>query len=227
MKETDLYEGVRVFFEERGFTVRGEVRDMDVCAVREELLVGIELKRNFSADLLVQGALRQKVCDLVYVAVPKPKRVRKDRAFRSQLYLLRRLELGLLFVDVERGVAVEVLEPVFYEMDKARRAQVRNRAALFREMAGRSLSGNLGGSSGRRLLTAYREEALKVVALLRREGRVAPRDLRRLGLRGSLLRDNHYGWFERVERGVYALSGSADLGEFEELVAGFLEILPE
>ena len=106
MKETELYESVRGYFTTLGFTVRAEVRDIDICAVRDDLLVGIELKRNFSTDLLIQAVLRQKVCDLVYIAVPKPKRVKKDRSFRNMLHMLSRLELGLLYVDIVTGCVV-------------------------------------------------------------------------------------------------------------------------
>lgn len=223
MKETDIYEGVRKYFEERGFTVRAEVKDMDVCAVREGLLVGIELKRNFSSDLLIQGAMRQKVCDLVYIAVPKPKRVRKDRAFTSMLYLLRRLELGLLYVDVVTGEATEVLEPTFYELDKARRTMLKKRAALLKEFGRRTISANTGGSSKKRLLTAYREESLKAVAYLRTNGTAAPKDLKAIGIKPGLFRDNFYGWFMRVDRGVYALDEKKahDYKEYEEHIERF------
>jgi len=229
LKETDLYEGVRKYFEERGFTVRAEVKDMDVCAVREGLLVGIELKRNFSSDLLIQGAMRQKVCDLVYIAVPKPKRIRKDRAFSSMLYLLRRLELGLLYVDIEAGEAVEVLEPSFYELDKARRTMVRKRTALLKEFNRRTISANTGGSSKKKLLTAYREESLKAVAFLRKNGTAAPKDLKALGIKPGLFRDNFYGWFMKVDRGVYALDEkkSQDYREYEEHIERFGTEFPD
>lgn len=229
MKETDLYEGVRKFFEERDYTVRAEVKDMDVCAVREGLVVGIELKRNFSSDLLIQGAMRQKVCDLVYIAVPKPKRIRKDRAFSSMLYLLRRLELGLLYVDIEAGEAIEVLEPSFYELDKARRTMVKKRAALLKEFGRRTISANKGGSSKTRLITAYREESLKAVAFLREKGTAAPKDLKSLGIKSGLFRDNFYGWFVKVDRGVYALDENRadDYREYEEHIERFRDELQD
>jgi hypothetical protein len=36
----------------------------------------------------------------------------------------------------------------------------------------------------------------------------------------SILRENYYGWFERVERGIYRLheAGGNALAEYEELV---------
>ena len=111
MKETDLYMPVKTYFEDRGFLVRSEVRDIDVVAVKENLLVGIELKKGLTVELLTQGTLRQKTCDLVYLAVPKPKRVVKNRSFTNLLYMLKRLELGLLYVDVEKGEVISIIGP--------------------------------------------------------------------------------------------------------------------
>ena len=223
MKETSLYEGVRKYFEEQGFLVRGEVKDIDVLAEREELVIGIELKKNLSVNLLVQGVQRQKICDLVYLAVPRPLRLKKDKAFRNMLHLLRRLELGLLFVDVEGESAELVLDPTFYNLDKARQAASKKRQQLLREIRGRSLHLNKGGSSRTRLMTAYREEALKAVAYLQIHENGSPKDMKAFGVRPSLLRDNYYGWFKKVDRGVYCLEAekSAEMAEFEAIIENF------
>lgn len=223
MKETNLYEGVKKYFESLGFLVRAEVKDIDVCAVKDDLLIGVELKVNLSVDLLVQGALRQKVCDLVYIAVPRPKRVRKNREFSNTLHLLRRLELGLLFVDIDNGIVEEILEPAYFNLDKARAALVNRRKALLKEIKGRSLSLNQGGSSRTMLMTAYREESLKTVAILLEKGSIAPKDLKMLGLKSSILRDNYYGWFKKIARGTYVLddSKSDDYACFLEYISEF------
>jgi hypothetical protein len=227
LKETNLYEGVKKYFESLGFLVRAEVKDIDVCAVREDLLIGVELKKNLTVDLLVQGTLRQKVCDLVYIAVPKPRRFRKNREFSNTLHLLRRLELGLLFVDVDNGSVEEILEPAYFNLDKARSALINRRKGILKEIKGRSLSLNQGGSSRTKLMTAYREESLKVVAILLEKGSVAPRDLKELGLKSSILRDNYYGWFKKIARGTYVLddSKSDDYACFEDYISGFKSVL--
>jgi hypothetical protein len=227
LKETNLYDGVKSYFENLGFLVRAEVKDIDVCAVSEDLLVGIELKKNLTVDLLVQGALRQKVCDLVYVAVPRPRRFRKNREFTNTLHLLRRLELGLLFVDVDKGLAEEILEPSYFNLDKARKALVNKRKKLLKEIKGRSLSLNEGGSSRKKLMTAYREESLKTVALMLEKGSVAPKDLKLFGLRGSILGDNYYGWFKRIERGIYVLDNdkAPDYYCYEDYIREFRNVL--
>lgn len=229
MKETDLYQAVKEYFEDQGFLVRAEVKDIDICAVRDELLIGIELKRNLSTDLLIQGALRQKLCDLVYIAIPKPKRIRKDRAFNNMLHLLKRLELGLLYIDLENNKALEILEPTFFEMDRARKTLLKKRTALLKEIQRRSLSANTGGSSKKRLLTAYREESLKAIALLRIKGTAAPKNLKEIGLNPTLFRDNYYGWFRKLERGVYTLDEdcSQDYQEYEQHLLRFYTELSE
>ncbi|KAF0092628.1 MAG: Uncharacterized protein FD141_812 [Fusobacteria bacterium] len=227
MKETNLYEGVKKYFESLGFLVRAEVKDIDVCAIKEDLLIGVELKNNLTVDLLVQGTLRQKVCDLVYIAVPRPKRFKKNREFSNTLHLLRRLELGLLFVDVDKGMAEEILEPAYFNLDKARSALVNRRKALLKEIKGRSLSLNQGGSSRTRLMTAYREESLKAVAILLEKGSVAPKDLKELGLKSTILRDNYYGWFKKIARGTYVLDDckSDDYECYRDYISEFRSVL--
>lgn len=223
MKETSLYEGVKKYFESLGFLVRAEVKDIDVCAIKDGLLIGVELKKNLTVDLLVQGALRQKVCDLVYVAVPKPKRFKKNREFNNILHLLRRLELGLLFIDVDKGEAEEILEPAYFNLDRARSALLNRRKALLKEIKGRSLSLNKGGSTRTKLMTAYREESLKTVAILLEKGSVAPKDLKEMGLKSTILRDNYYGWFKKIARGTYVLddSKSDDYACFGDYISKF------
>lgn len=227
LKETNLYDGVKSYFEKLGFLVRAEVKDIDVCAIKGDLLIGIELKKNLTVDLLVQGALRQKVCDLVYVAVPRPRRLRKNREFTNTLHLFRRLELGLLFVDVDKGVVEEILEPSYFILDKARKTLVNKREKLLKEIKGRSLSLNEGGSSRKRLMTAYREESLKTVALLLEKGSVAPKDLKVFGLRVSILGDNYYGWFKRTGRGAYVLDNdkASDYSCYEDYIREFRTLL--
>ena len=93
-RETDLYPPVRDFLVEQGFTVRGEVRGCDVTAVKGEHVVVVELKLGLTLGLLLQGIRRQKVADLVYVAVPRPATKVSDARLREFLPLLRQLELG-------------------------------------------------------------------------------------------------------------------------------------
>ncbi len=222
MKETDMYEALKMYFENQGFKVRSEVRDIDVVAIKEDLLVGIEMKRGLTIDLLVQAALRQKTCDLVYLAVPKPKRIVRDKSMNNMLYLLKRMELGLLFVDVEKNTIAEVCPPAFYDLDKGRRAKMKEKLRILKEVSRRSVDGNKGGSRGKKLLTAYREDSLRAVALIKVRGVISPKELKALGIKETLLSKNYYNWFIKVDHGKYALNGvESSHEEYAHLIEQF------
>ena len=87
------------------------------------------------------------------------------------------------------------------------------------EMSKRGTNKNWGGSTRTPLFTAYRAEALKIARLLNEQGPLSPRDLRSLGCvpsTGTILLRNYYGWFEKVNRGIYQISekGRAALKSF-------------
>lgn len=213
VNETDLALPVCRYLREQGYTVRSEVRDCDITATKGDDLIIVELKRNFSTALLVQATKRQRMTDSVYVALPRPTR----SGARSDIrHLLRRLELGLIFVSLNGrrhpGVQV-VFHPVPFQRQKRKRA----RRAVLREMSQRSDDFNTAGSSRRKLVTAYRENAIQIACYLDVLGPMSPKHLRSLGTGPktlSILYSDFYGWFERVDRGVYALRGAAR-GEME------------
>jgi len=211
-RETDLYPPVRDFLVEQGFTVRGEVRGCDVTAVKGEHVVVVELKLGLTLDLLLQGVRRQKVADLVYVAVPRPANKVHEARLRACLPLLRQLELGLLLVDLRdaRPSLDVTLQPVPFQ----RRRNPRERRAVLREVALRSGDDNPGGTRRRPLVTAYRENALLIAAALARSGPMQPRQLRAVGTGDkttSILRDNVYDWFERIDRALYRLKPAGEV----------------
>jgi hypothetical protein len=220
-RETDLYPLVRDFLAAQGFLVRAEVRGCDVTAVKGERVVVVELKLGLTLDLLAQAAQRQKVADLVYVAVPRPSTSAHDARLRQYRALLRQLELGLILVDFRDAPAsIEVvLQPASFQ----RRHRPDERRAILREVALRSGDDNVGGSRGRPLVTAYRENALYIAAALARSGAMKPRQLRALGTGAktlSILSDNVYDWFERIDRALYRLkpAGEAALKMYADVV---------
>ena len=222
LRETDLYAPVRDFLAAQGFTVRAEVARCDVAAQKGEHLVVVELKLGFTLDLVLQAIRRQRLADLVYVAVPRPASAAGEARLRENLPLLRRLELGLLVVDLRTPPPrVEVaLQPVPFE----RRRDNKGRRALMRELSLRSGDDNAGGSTRRPLVTAYRENALRVAAALERCGPLAPKQLRALGTGPKtlpILRNNVYGWFERIDRALYRIqpAGTAALRTYADVVA--------
>jgi hypothetical protein len=107
---------------------------------------------------------------------------------------------------------------VFVECEPAPyrpRKSSKRRERLLSEFHGRSADHNVGGSRGRELVTAYREQALRVAHHLHLNGpsRVGPvRQLADAPRAGSILLRNVYGWFERVSRGVYRLTPSGEEG---------------
>ena len=104
------------------------------------------------------------------------------------------------------------------------------RQALLKEMAGRSQLYNQGGSSGRPLMTAYREAALYIARLLAEAAEpMSPRALRKQGAdpkAQAILYDNYYGWFNRVGHGLYDISesGQQALLTYQDVVENLLMV---
>ena len=204
--ESDLYAPVKALLEGQGYVVKGEVRGCDVVGVRgAEPPVVVELKRAFGLGLVLQGVDRLALTDLVYLAVGAwPKQMKNVRK------LCRRLGLG--FIVVAGTKADVVLDPAPYKP----RPNNRKAGRMLGEHARRVGDPNLGGQAMRApLMTAYRQEALRCAALLAANGPMKVATLRASGevpKAARILQDDVYGWFERVERGVYGLSPKGKLG---------------
>lgn len=219
-KETELYAPVKQFLTGLGFEVRGEVHECDLVGVRGDDLVVVELKTNFNLTLVLQGIDRQRLSENVYLAVETPRQARG--LWQSQVHLCRRLGFGLLTVSF--GGRTPRVQVVCDPSPAPPRRDSRRRVALLQEFSRRSADHNAGGSSRRPLVTAYREEALRVARLIRERGPSALQTLR--AATGNekihvLLQQDYYGWFQRVERGVYALTpkGEGALERYADIVA--------
>ena len=216
--ETSLYAPVKAFLEGQGYTVQGEIGSCDVVARRrDETPVIVELKTGLTLELLLQGVQRLSLADTVYLAVPAPRGT--SPVFDRRMHkLLRRVGLGLLLVHEAgaRGRTVEVaLDPLPYTP----RINKRKAGRLLGEFARRAGDPNPGGTTRVKLVTAYRQEALRLASVLAAKGPQSPAALKveaEAPKAGAILRDDHYGWFERVERGIYALTpaGLAALNSF-------------
>jgi hypothetical protein len=95
---------------------------------------------------------------------------------------------------------------------------------LLAEFDRRSGDPNIGGSRSRPLVTAYRQNALRLVRVLAETGPMPLAELRAasgVATAARILQRNIYGWFVRVGRGVYGLSadGRGALGMFADAVA--------
>ncbi|EEX09939.1 conserved hypothetical protein [Ruegeria lacuscaerulensis ITI-1157] len=204
-REQDLYPPIKALLERHGYVVKGEVSAADIVAVRgAEDPVIVELKLRFSLALFHQAVARQKITDHVYVAVCRPTGRTARRALRDNMSLCRRLGLGLMTVRTDGAVDVHC-DPGPYAPRKAKGRAAR----LLREFDRLRGDPNAGGATRHGIVTAYRQDALKCAAHLAMHGATKGADVARavqVPQATRLMRDNHYGWFERVEKGVYALS---------------------
>lgn len=205
-KETDLYEPIRTFLEEEGYQVQAEVKNCDIAAVKDGQLLIVELKKAFSLKLVYQGLERQSLTEQVFVAIPRPKKGAREKSWKDMLKLLKRLELGLLTVALDSPLKTVdvVLEPSDSLAWKNRKKRERVKA----EMENRQMDVNVGGMTRRKIITVFREKSIRLACLLEKEGQVSMASLRERGMGDyvGLLSRNYDKWFQRVEKGVYALS---------------------
>lgn len=204
MQETALYGPVKSFLERLGFEVKGEIGGCDLLALSAgapPVVVICELKLQFNLELILQGVDRAAAADEIWLAARMSTRGKgreSDKRFRN---LCRRLGFGML--GVFDGDRVEVLlSPVA----PAPRRDAKRRSRLVDEHRRRQGDPVAGGSTRAPIMTAYRQDALKCAAGLA-AGPLRPRDLTQAVSRApKILLDNVYGWFVRVERGVYDLT---------------------
>lgn len=204
--ETDLYPPIKTFLEGQGYAVKGEVGRCDVVAVRgDEDPVIIEMKLRFSLELVFQAVERLSVTDNVYVAIEHGKKSLWTRRSKHVLRLCRSLGIGLLTVHIDGGLVEPRLDPGPYQ----RRPNKKRKERLLREFARRVGDPMAGGSTRKPVMTAYRQDALRCAKILGRDGRLNLSDLRAASgveRTASILQRDVYGWFERIERGVYELA---------------------
>ncbi len=226
--ETDLYAPVKAWLEQQGYAVRSEVRGCDVVGFKldEKWPVIVELKRRFNLSLFLQTMDRLQVTPYVYVAAERAEG-RGAFSIAQIRRLCLQLGVGLLTIKLYRR------KPAFVEVhchpgDGIERPLSptkigRRTARLTNEFQERSGDYNVGGSGGRKLVTAYREKALQCAQVLQIHGPLSPRQVRmKIGSEkaAAILSDNVYGWFHRLQRGLYELTpaGAAALIEYEHVL---------
>ena len=223
LKETDLYAPIKSYLLDQGYTVRSEVKNCDIVAKKDKELVVIEMKLHFSVDLLIQATKRQQLTDAVYIAIPRPADMGRRSRWPGIKRILRQLEVGLILVSIaESKTRVEI---VFHPLPYRRLKKKKARRAVLREVRQRSADYNVGGSNKRKLVTAYRENAILIACALHELGPSKPKSIRALGTGKktlSILSNNYYGWFDRIDRGVYAITpqGEQEIHEYPDLLTG-------
>lgn len=212
VKETDLYPPVKAYLQAQGYDVKAEVGAADLVALRgEEGPVIVELKTRFSLALFHQGVERLALADLVYLAVPRGQGRGFTKALTANIALCRRLGLGLLTVRLRDGFVEAHCDPGPFRPRVSKPKQQR----LLREFSRRVGDPNTGGATRVGLVTAYRQDALRCAAHLAAHGPARGRDVRNatgVDRATDIMRADHYGWFERVGLGTYALTAKGRAG---------------
>ncbi|MEP2846320.1 MAG: DUF2161 family putative PD-(D/E)XK-type phosphodiesterase [Alphaproteobacteria bacterium] len=205
-RETDLYPPIKAFLEDQGYVVKAEVGAADVVAVRgAEPPVVVELKLGFSLALFHQCLARLKVSDDVYLAVARQPGKRFAKAVKDNVTLARLLGLGLITVRLSDGLVEVHCDPGPY----APRKNAKRAAVLLREFARRQGDPNDGGQTRAGLVTAYRQDALKIAVYLFEAGASKGAHVARatgVSAATRMMRVDHYGWFEKVDKGIYGLT---------------------
>lgn len=202
--ETELYLPVKRFLEAAGYEVKGEVAGCDLVGLIDgetPVVVVCELKLSFNLDLILQAVDRAAISDEVWIAARVSARGRGRESDKRYRDLCRRLGIGMLGVSDTGEVSV-----IVSSVTPMPRTNPKRRTRLVKEHRKRRGDPTLGGSTKAPIMTAYRQQALVCASALS-HGIVRPRDIKPLAPdAATILQNNVYGWFERVERGVYGLT---------------------
>jgi hypothetical protein len=214
LREADLYPPIKAHLQRQGYDVKGEVGAADVVGRRGDDLIVVELKLGFSLALFHQGIERLALTDDVYVAVPAGGRA---KALKANVNLARRAGLGVMTVRARDGFVEVLADPGPYAARKSKKKKTRLLRAFDR------LQGdpNAGGATRHGIVTGYRQDAVRCARFLAIHGPAKGakvKDWAEVPQATRIMADDHYGWFERIERGVYGLTdagkqGLADYGE--------------
>jgi hypothetical protein len=203
--ETALYLPVKKFLEKLGFAVKGEIGGCDLVALSPDeppIVVVGELKLSFNLELILQAVDRAGACDEVWLAARFSERGKGRESDARYRNLCRRLGFGMLAVTKSGTVEVIVSPTTPARRDPKRRSR------LISEHRKRQGDPALGGSTRSPIMTAYRQQALACASALLQ----GPRKVRELKPAipdaPKILLHNVYGWFDRVERGIYRLTDS-------------------
>src|SRR5205807_892595 len=178
----------------------GERRDRRADSRKRPGLVSRFLKFD-GADFRTATPVRDKPTgDLVWVAARFSERGKGRESDARYRNLCRRLGFGMLAVTKSGQVEVIVSPTSVARRDPKRRSR------LVTEHKKRQGDPALGGSTRSPIMTAYRQQALACASAL--SG--GPRKVRELKPAipdaPKILLHNVYGWFDRVERGIYVLT---------------------
>jgi len=227
IKETQLYGPVKAYFAAQGYEVKGEIGAADLVAVPRAKDGGepviVELKTGFTLSLFHQAINRQSVTDKVYIAVPRKSGKAALVSIRRNKLLCRRLGLGLITVRLSDSRVVVHCEPAPFTPRKIKARKTK----LLSEFENRHGDPNQGGMTSEGLMTSYRQGALRCAKVLHDEGACKAAYVAKMAgfeKARNLMSANHYGWFEKIDRGIYGLTraGAKALEDHAEAVASMM-----
>ena len=217
--EKDMYPIIKKHLEQQGYHVKAEVKDSDVVGIKEDVIIIIEMKSSFTIKLIYQGLKSKGITEYIYLAIPKPtNKIIKSATFKEKIEIIKHLELGLLFVDkdLEKVIVVHNPETVDYK------TRYKKRNNLKKEFFLRKTSFNVGGVNRTKIITAYREIALVILYFLK-DGPKKVNEIKNYTKQEktmSILQKNFYGWFERIDRGIYKITKAG-----EEALVIYLDVI--
>lgn len=207
MKETELYTPIKIYLENLGYEVKGEVKDCDIVAKKEDFLIVIELKLTLNITLLLQAVDRFSLADIVYIAIPKQCSIYKKQS-KSTKKLVKRLGLGLIVVDIQK--TQQYVEVINDPQDYKPRINKRKQIGLLKEFNLRLGDPMQGGSRKTTAgLTAYRQRSIRIAEYLSHISSAKGTEINKAinePQATTFLNKNYYQWFNNVARGIYNLS---------------------
>ncbi|MBL8995185.1 MAG: hypothetical protein JNM63_17695 [Spirochaetia bacterium] len=226
--EETLYGALHRFFSNEGYQCRGEVKHCDLSARRGEEWLIVEIKKQMSLKLVAQALKRRAFCPMVYVAIPRPDKIRRGTPYADFKLLTRELGLGLILISfVSNDPAfsqVQIIHPPKPKKISGKTKPTKKARAFQKEWDGRSGDYNAGGTSGRKLITAYREAAVQIAVILERLGPQSPKSIREAGGPEKtlpILYHDVYRWFLHLRPGIYDLAekGRVEIRETYSAIA--------
>jgi len=227
--EADMFPPIKAFFESLDYSINAEVKGCDIVLVKNDELILIELKKSFNITLLYQAMARKKAASQVYVAIPRPKKVR-DKNYRAMLEILSKLEIGLILVAMDSPTRIVSIasHPPAIPGSKA----LKPRERVLREISGRTNDTNIGGVSKTKIMTAYREKCIQLACALYVLGK--PQTAAHLQRKyacpinsNGTMKNCAYGWFKFLGNALFELSPKGksmiESGEFDETVQFYLK----
>ena len=226
-KETDLHEPVKKWLESQGCVIRSEVKSIDMVGLLGELLISVEMKLKLNLEVINQAVERQSVSDLVYIAVLHDYKAVETKRFKMTMLTLKRLRIGLLLVNFRAAepVVYELIKPESYDFERSVRMKAKRRNAIISEFNKRTGDFNKAGTTRTKIMTAYKEQCIRVAFYMNQYGLSRANEFKTFGLETrkvtSIFNSNFNGWFYKVDKGIYQLTdtGRAALCEYADVIA--------